>query len=71
MNVVAALVALLNDHQKTMGKPNLGFMNPVLYKMWTDNKEIFHDITEGNNWCTEVQCCNSSFGYESAVPTPR
>jgi len=65
--IFAALVALLNDHQKTMGKPNLGFMNPVLYKMWTDNKEIFHDITEGNNWCTEMQCCNSSFGYESSV----
>lgn len=65
--IFAALVALLNDHQKTMGKPNLGFVNPVLYKMWTDNKKIFHDITKGNNWCTEMQCCNSSFGYESAV----
>ena len=65
--IFASLIALLNDHQKMMGKPNLGFVNPVLYKMWNDNKRIFNDITEGNNWCTEVQCCNSTFGYESSV----
>ena len=65
--IFAALVALLNDHQKMNGKPNLGFLNPVLYKMWADNNQTFHDITKGNNWCTETQCCNSSFGYESTV----
>jgi len=65
--VFAALVALLNDHQVSQGKPKLGFINPVLYKMWSDNKKTFHDITQGNNWCTEMQCCNSTFGYEAAV----
>lgn len=65
--VFAALVALLNDHQVSQGKPKLGFINPVLYKMWADNKKIFHDITQGNNWCTESGCCNSTFGYEAAV----
>jgi len=65
--VFAALVALLNDHQVSQGRPKLGFINPVLYKMWADNKKIFHDITQGNNWCTESQCCNSTFGYEAAV----
>jgi tripeptidyl-peptidase-1 len=65
--VFAALVALLNDHQVSQGKPKLGFINPILYKMWADNKKIFHDITQGNNWCTEMQCCNSTFGYEAAV----
>ena len=44
------------------GKPKLGFVNPVLYKM----ASTFKDITVGNNWCTEMQCCNSSFGYEAA-----
>ena len=65
--VFAAMVTLLNDYQTSLGKPRLGFVNPVLYQMWTDNKQTFHDITGGNNWCTETQCCNSSFGYESAV----
>jgi subtilase family serine protease len=65
--IFAAIIALLNDHQKNNGKPNLGFVNPVLYQMWADNKNIFHDITKGNNWCTEMQCCNNTFGYESAV----
>ena len=59
--VFASLVALLNDHQKSKGKPLLGFMNPLLYKM----KDTFNDITQGNNWCTEVQCCNSDFGYQA------
>jgi len=60
--VFAALIALLNDYQTSKGKPKLGFVNPVLYKMG----DVFKDITVGNNWCTEIQCCNSSFGYEAA-----
>ena len=65
--IFASLISLLNDYQKTRGKPRLGFVNPVLYKMWEDNSMIFHDITKGNNWCTEEQCCNNTFGYESTV----
>ena len=65
--IFAALLALLNDYQVARGKPKLGFVNPVLYKMWADNSKTFNDITKGNNWCTEMQCCNSTFGYESAV----
>ena len=65
--VFAALLALLNDYQVARGKSKLGFANPVLYKMWGDNPNIFNDITKGNNWCTEMQCCNNTFGYESAV----
>ena len=65
--IFAALLALLNDYQVAKGKPKLGFANPVLYKMWADNPMTFNDITKGNNWCTEMQCCNSSFGYESAI----
>ena len=64
--IFASILALLNNYQTSRGKPKLGFVNPVLYKMWTDNRDIFNDITKGNNWCTEMQCCNSDFGYESA-----
>lgn len=61
--VFASLIALLNDYQTSKGKPKLGFVNPVLYKM----TNAFRDITGGNNWCTEMQCCNSSFGYEGTA----
>tara|TARA_B100000674_G_scaffold473396_1_gene464260 strand:- start:310 stop:2037 length:1728 start_codon:yes stop_codon:yes gene_type:complete len=65
----AAIVSLLNDYQVSRGKPKLGFINPVLYKMAEDNPNIFHDIKEGNNFCTEYFCCpirkdgGSDFGY--------
>jgi len=65
--VFAALVALLNDHQVSLGKPKLGFVNPVLYKMWADDTTIFKDITQGNNWCTEMQCCDPSLGFEATT----
>ena len=61
--VFAAMVALLNDHQVSQGKPKLGFLNPMLYKMWADDPTIFTDITEGNNWCTEEMCCTPEFGF--------
>ena len=35
--------------------------------MYDMDPTIFNDIYEGNNWCTEMQCCNSTFGYESTV----
>ena len=63
--VFAALVALLNDHQVSLGKPKLGFINPLLYKMWSDDRTIFTDITKGNNWCTEMQCCSQALGFEA------
>ena len=62
--VFAGIVALLNDFQQGRGKPVLGFANPVLYKMWEDDPTIFNDIVEGNNWCTEMQCCKEGLnGY--------
>jgi len=57
--IFATILALLNDYQKLRGKPVLGFANPLLYKM----QETFTDITEGNNHCTEYQCCSLEYGY--------
>ena len=63
--VFASIIGLLNDYQISKGKSKLGFVNPLLYKMYSDNPKIFNNIKEGNNWCTEMMCCNSTFGYES------
>ena len=65
--VFASIISLLNDYQIANGKSKLGFINPVLYKMYNDNPKIFNDITKGNNWCTENMCCNSTFGYEAWI----
>ena len=67
--VFASIIALLNSYQISKGKKSLGFLNPLLYKMAEDNSNIFNDITDGFNWCTEETCCNirkdggSDFGY--------
>jgi tripeptidyl-peptidase-1 len=42
---VAGLVALLNDARIAAGKPSLGFLNPLIYKL---NGYGFHDIVVGN-----------------------
>ena len=68
----AGLVGLLNMRRLGVGKPVLGFMNPLLY--WA--KQTFNDIEEGNNWSTESAQCpergsgsgaGSIFGYQAAA----
>ena len=55
----------------TNGKPKLGFVNPVLYKMYKDNPAIFRDGEKGDNWSTEYTTCavrkdgGSNFGYKA------
>ena len=69
--VFAGMVAILNHYESKKGKPNLGFLNPLLYQMYQENASIFNDITIGNNYCTEYNCCpnrsdgGSDFGYLS------
>ena len=38
----AALIALLNDARTQAGKTPLGFLNPMLYKMYSDNPATFN-----------------------------
>lgn len=69
--VFAGMVAILNHYESKKGKPNLGFLNPLLYQMYKESASIFNDITIGNNYCTEYNCCQSrsdggsDFGYLS------
>jgi tripeptidyl-peptidase-1 len=43
---VAAIFSLLNDYRISLGKPTLGFLNPLLYSNLTT---AFNDITSGQN----------------------
>jgi len=63
--VWAAITALLNDYRFNAGKAPLGFMSPLLYKLYEKNAAAFHDQTTGNNKCTE-SCC-STYGYVAAA----
>lgn len=57
--VFAAMVSLVNAARKRAGKPSLGWINPALYQL---SSEFVHDITSGNNMCTELQpCCSQGF----------
>jgi len=64
--VVASMISLLNQVSiKKTGKP-LGFVSPLLYKMYADDRSIFNDITVGDNKCTEGGCSPSCQGYYCA-----
>ena len=43
----AGIVALLNDALAQEGKPPLGFLNPLLYKMKQESPATLHDVTHG------------------------
>ena len=65
--IFAAIVALLNAASiNKSGKP-LGFLNPLLYKMAVDVPAAFHDVTIGDNKCTEQSCSASCQGYVAAA----
>jgi len=67
----SGIISLLNDVSLTKtGKP-LGFLNPLLYQMQVANPQAFHDITQGNNKCTEEGCkpwCQGFNAYKGWDP---
>ncbi|KAF2077572.1 hypothetical protein CYY_001113 [Polysphondylium violaceum] len=62
--VLAGIISLLNGYRISVGKPPLGFINPLLYQLYEDNPAAYNDIEKGNNYCTE-HCCAET-GFESA-----
>lgn len=47
----AGITALNNQYAEALGKADLGFANPTLYKMFntTQTYPAYHDVTSGNN----------------------
>jgi len=59
------VMAILNSNQiKLTGKP-LGFVSPLLYKMWAADPTTFNDVTIGNNVCTEDGCASTCTGWQA------
>jgi tripeptidyl-peptidase-1 len=64
--IVGGLFSLLNQYSfKKSGKP-LGFLNPLIYQMFTAQPNIFQDITVGDNKCTEDGCSSGCKGFLAA-----
>ena len=61
----AGLVSLLDDFVISNGGSPLGFLNPLLYKMASEQPNTFNDITSGDNKCNRQWCCE--WGYEATT----
>jgi tripeptidyl-peptidase-1 len=60
----AAVASILNQAViKKTGKP-LGFLNPWIYQTAAACSSCFHDITVGDNICTEDGCSPSCKGFK-------
>ena len=67
--IMAGLVTYLNSIRKNAGGTSLGFINPLLYKMYNDDPTIFNVITGGRTSCTESMCCSQDYGFNINIGT--
>lgn len=63
--VFAGLLSLVNGELLASGRPSLGFVNPLLYKL-RSQAGVYNDITEGSNNCAagpedNHTCCSYGF----------
>ena len=47
--VIAGLFSLINGVRMKAGKTPVGYINPALYALSTQNPVAFYDVTEGSN----------------------
>jgi len=57
----AGMISMINGRLLAAGKPQLGFLNPMLYSAYATDHSIFKDITVGDNKCTEHTCMKFGF----------
>ena len=63
--VFAGMITLINEALLEQGKPVLGFLNPMLYKMSSKEPKTFIDVTQGDNKCSAAACCK--YGYSATA----
>jgi tripeptidyl-peptidase-1 len=64
--VFSAMIALINSARLNANKKVIGWVNPHIYAAASADAGTFHDITTGNNLCTEY-CCTTNFGFHATV----
>jgi len=62
----AGIAAILNQASIKKSGSALGFLNPFLYQAFAASPANFHDITVGDNKCTEDGCSSSCEGFVCA-----
>ena len=55
---LAGMISLINGYLIENGENALGFVNPLLYQMYQSDRDIFNDITDGDNKCNIFFCSN-------------
>ena len=60
----AALVSILNDYRKSQGKPNLGFINRLVYG---NGRSALKDITSGSNRGCDSPGYSATAGWDPAT----
>jgi subtilase family serine protease len=65
----AGITALNNQYAEANGKPDLGFANPTLYKVFNTSQTYpaYHDVTSGNNLYYPA---TSGYDLASGIGTP-
>jgi len=63
----AAAATLTNQHLLTAGYPRVGFANPIIYRLFSSNPAVFHDITTGHN-CFDALCDATTDARYPATP---
>jgi len=61
---LAGMITLINEMRSQVGKNQLGFLNPILYKMAQERPDALTDITTGNNMGNEDYICQ--YGWSAA-----
>lgn len=62
--IFAGILSRLNVARMTLGKKQLGFANPLLYKLVQQAPSTFYDMTQGSNACAGFTCCEYGFSAE-------
>jgi hypothetical protein len=60
--VIAGMVSLVNAARFRVGRPPVGWINPILYTYY---KSFMNDVVEGRNNCTASETCCIQ-GFEAA-----
>jgi len=63
----AAIAALLAQAFKSKTGKSFGFLNPLLYQVWGQDKSAFIDITQGDNICGERGCFATCRGFNASA----
>jgi subtilase family serine protease len=64
--ILAGIMGIVNSYSISLSGKPLGFISPLLYKIWEDDPSAFYDITVGDSFCTRDGCNPNCKGFYAA-----